>query len=143
MTTPFPVNGFNVTSADAETNSRVAVLANGNIAVVYFGDAVAGEIRVSLHAPDGTDLNPVDTVIGVPVNAGFLGSVDSRPEIAALADGRFVIVGTNDAHFNDPSFGVYSESGVPQSGGLSSMSDHVEDDAFVFGLVDGNFVSVF
>nr|HMN88281.1 hypothetical protein [Bauldia sp.] len=124
MSTPKPVNAFAITTGGNESDARVAVLANGDIAVAYYDN---GEARVGLFAPDGSALNDVL----ISSISGLIADIS----IAALPDGQYVVAVAFDSGLV---FGGIGNSAGLSAGVTPYLSIATEPRVTV--LANGNFV---
>ena len=136
VTGEFQVNS---TTANNQFDAAIATLVNGNAAVVFTDTSVdaGGDIRARLFSPTGTAVN-VD--FGVDTGTGD----DTDADVAALADGGFVVsytreIGAGDfdirsAIFNADGSARGSVVLVDSSTALNTNSSSVA------GLTGGNFV---
>ena len=148
--------GINQRILGQQTSPDVAELANGNFVVVWRDSANTGDIRARIFEDDGTIVTD-----DIAVNDLTPGS-QSRPTVAATADGFVVTWDTNQPNVNDP-FGTFSvrmaafdEDGVRlplpdqinpslpmlQSGDFQ-VNDEIDDEqsqGTVVGLNDGRSV---
>ena len=136
VTGEFQVNS---TTANNQFDASIAALVNGNAAVVFTDTSVdaGGDIRARLFGPTGTAVN-----VDFGVDTGTADDTDA--DVAALADGGFVVsytreVGAGDfdirsAIFNADGSARGSVVLVDSSTALNTNSSSVA------GLTGGNFV---
>ncbi|MEZ5841019.1 MAG: LamG-like jellyroll fold domain-containing protein [Hyphomicrobiales bacterium] len=149
VTAEIAVNNLNTTSA--QQDSRVTVLADGRFIVTFetatgtaTGDTSGYSVDARIFAADGT---PVTDEFRLN---SYTGSQQLNPEIAALADGGFVVVydsyQTEGAFGN--SYGIYAEifdaNGNHVSGqiAVSPANGVFDQEADVTALADGGFFVV-
>ncbi|GIT86743.1 S-layer family protein [Roseobacter sp. OBYS 0001] len=126
----------NTTSAGNQGTADVAVLTDGSIAVTYFSGNTA---FVRVFNPDGTEA-VAETQVGIT------SSSTSEADIAATADGGFVIAWTDTSGLDGSGQGIaaqrYDASGAP-AGDVFIVNDSfssTQSEANVIGLDDGTFV---
>ena len=82
----------NTADTDNQNDPSMTLLKNGNYAVVYTDGGGEGDIRGRIFTADGQPvLGNDEFVVPTALNGG-----QSKPEIAALSDGRFVVVWRHD-----------------------------------------------
>jgi Ca2+-binding RTX toxin-like protein len=110
------------------TESRVAALADGNF---VFAWQSGSDFVFQLHDAAGN-------AIGSPtnLNLGFA----SNPEIQALADGGFVIVGQDAGNAGNPIHFARNADGSARTSGIVSSSVNVEGETAVLALANGRYV---
>jgi hypothetical protein len=126
--------------------SQLATLSNGNFVVVYQdefeGDASDIDVKYAIRKSDGT---PVASSGVVPGAGG--GGLEIDPEVAALRDGGFVVVWTDNANTSATEI----RASILSNTGAAVVSDFRVDDALggqiggqydasVVALADGGFL---
>lgn len=123
-----------------QTLDNAALLANGNIAVVWRTDGSGGaieDVHIRIMAADGTAITGEQTV--ATTNQGS----DSYPAIAALSGGGFVV--TWSSLQDNSGYGVYGQrydaSGAKAGSSflINSTTIGNQKEATVTGLTDGGF----
>lgn len=132
-------------SGQVEGSPAMAVLAGGGFAVVWqqpaFGPDNSGAVVTQLFSSLGSKVG-----VRTQVNT-FVAGAQSQPDIAALADGGYVITWVSDGQDGSGN-GVYAQrydSGGSQVGGEFKVSDGSAGDQSapsVVGLDNGGFVVV-
>jgi Ca2+-binding RTX toxin-like protein len=133
---------LNSTTTNNQFNPSLATLNNGNMVLTFTDDSSDpdGDIRARLFTPDGT---AVDLDFEVIATAND----DSDSNVAALADGGFVVTYTRDfgAGERDIRAAVFNSDGSVRTSFVSVDQDAPATDsnsAQVAGLANGNFVVV-
>ncbi|MCB1486500.1 MAG: calcium-binding protein [Bauldia sp.] len=119
-----------------ENDPHVAALAGGGFVVVWRDDESDGTgdpgIQATVYDNDGVEMNNF-----IHVNTTTAGD-QNDPEVAALADGGFVVV------WNDPGSGVVRgqrfDAGGNKVGSEFTENFSVEDNPVVAALSDGRFI---
>ena len=134
----FPVSS---TTTNSQSDASVARLAGGNVVVTFTDTSTdpGGDIRARLF-----------TSAGVPVAADFAIATstadDSQSDVAALANGSFVVSWTRDFGGGDKDIvaQIFNASGSPTSVQISVDSSITLNTSAsqVIGLTNGNFVVV-
>jgi Ca2+-binding RTX toxin-like protein len=138
VTSESPVNS---TTTNNQFDSSLATLANGNIVVTYTDTSTdaGGNIRARLLTSSGEPIGPDFTVTAS-------GKPDSESDVAALADGGFVVTWTNDFGGGDKDIWaqIYNSDGTPRGAVKGVDIDGLVDtnSSQVVGLADGGFVVV-
>jgi len=134
--------GFTTTDVldvDSGPNSQTspAVAASTNTALVVYTDATLGNSDIKARFFNGTAFEPAFVIANQSSSL-------SRPNVAGLADGRFVVVYTGDSFTG--LFGKVYDPATPGGAFLSNefqiaqASGGLLDSPAVFGTVDGGFL---
>jgi Ca2+-binding RTX toxin-like protein len=137
-----PEYQLNSTSTNDQFDPSLATLSDGNVVLTFtdLSNDPGGDIRARLFTPAGT---PVDLDFGVDEGGG----VDADSDVAALADGGFVVSWTRDfiASNSDIRVQIFNSDGTPRTSVLAIDNDNNLFDASasqVAGLANGNVVVV-
>jgi hypothetical protein len=124
---------------DEQAASQLATLSNGNFVVVYqdeflnnFSDV---DIRYGIYTPAGTP------VTAQPLLPGAFGTgLETDPDVAALRNGGFVVVWTDET--SDIHASILSNAGATVAAGLvvNTSTAGTQDHADVVPLLDGGFL---
>jgi hypothetical protein len=131
---------------DNQTDSRdfpeVATLANGNFVVVYHdefnGDAANRDIKYAIFSPAGT---PVAGPADVPGGNGL--GFEVEPDVAALREGRFVVVWTDpDSTVSDIRASILNSNGTALVSNIlvNTTTTGAQEAATAIALADGGFL---
>jgi Ca2+-binding RTX toxin-like protein len=130
---------LNQTTTDDQFNPSLATLNNGNVVVTYTdlsgGDAdIRARLFTSAGEPIGQELDPIDT-----------NKADTDSDVAALADGGFVVTWTRDfngAGDNDLHAQLYNSDGTKRGNVITvdSNASLNTNSSQVTGLANGNLV---
>jgi Ca2+-binding RTX toxin-like protein len=129
---------INLTGINAD--SQVAVLNNGNFAIVSFSSGDSGQIALRMVNSVGANVLSVATV----ADTGTAGNADFAPAIAALSGGGFVVSWTeSDGSDVDVLFQRFNSAGAAV--GVATLVDggSVTDDngeSSLVALPDGGFI---
>jgi Ca2+-binding RTX toxin-like protein len=134
----------NTTTGNLQYEPSVTALTNGNFVVTFTDTSVDvhGDIRARIFGPDG---KPVANAPDFEVAVGVDVTRDSDSDVAALADGGFVVTWTRNYDGNydlDVDRRIFNADGSAR-GGLSAVensSSLATSDSEVAGLADGGFV---
>ena len=141
-------NQFDIDNQNDNKNfSKVATLSNGNFVVVYQdefeGNATDVDVKYAIRKSDGT---PAASSGDVPGANG--GGLEVDPDVAALRDGGFVVVWTDDANtaVTEIRATILSNTGAPVASNFrvdSVLGGQIggQHDASVVSLADGGFLS--
>jgi len=133
----FPVNS---TTTSNQSDSSSAALSNGNIVVTYTDSSSGTDaIRAQLFTSSGTPVGS-SIVVGPSVEPNTLS------DVAALADGGFVVTWTRDFGFGDKDVyaRTYDSDGTPRGGLITvdNASNLNTNSSQVVGLANGGFIVV-
>jgi Ca2+-binding RTX toxin-like protein len=131
----------NFTTANSQHGSSATTLANGNIVVTYTDTSTdaGGEIRARMFSSSGGALGS-DFVVGSSMLP------DTESDVAALADGGFVVTWTRDFGGGDKDIQaqIYNSDGTPRGSGIPVDTSILlnTNSSQVVGLAGGDFVVV-
>lgn len=136
-------DGFVGAVADSEdmADPLTVTLSNGDFATVYlenddFSGGTERTVEVRISNADGTNSTLINNVSAPD------GEPDSSPSIAALNDGRFVVVWLEDGDLRGS---IYNNNGTLVSGdfAITQNSSLIFSDPQVIGLEDGSYFVTF
>jgi hypothetical protein len=137
---------FDVFNQDNKSGlSELATLSDGNVVAVYQDHvdrlSLHTDILYTIFKPDGAPLQS-----GLVPGAGDADGREARPDVAALRDGGFVVIWTDN--FFQARASILSNTGTPVASDIWVNTEHatlVSDDtrAGVVALADGGFLVTF
>lgn len=132
--------GTGLLAGGASEQDSAAVAASGNNALVVFRHAVGAEVAIGARFYDGIGSAATDFLAETGVSTG---GIPVNPDVAALTDGRYIVVWTNlvnsdvEGRFvsaaGDPVGDVFTISSAPGSNNLPRVA----------ALPDGGFIVTF
>jgi Ca2+-binding RTX toxin-like protein len=135
----------NSTAPNLQYGPSVTALTNGNFVVTFTDTSVdpTGDIRARIFGPDG---KPIANAPDFEVVGGGGVARDGDSDVAALADGGFVVTWTRNYNGNDDfdvEHRVFNADGSARGGvsGVENLSSLAAFDSQVVGLTGGGFVA--